>query len=91
MTCSRTEFSQEQRVSCPPHATFAYNDFEFSETLATEWDSVCNQVSLHFLKFFQKKNGHISTLFVLLASKWCETCEIYKEISCTFFNPPSAT
>ena len=40
-TCSRTEFDWTRLVSCPGQATFVYNDFEFDETLATEWDSVC--------------------------------------------------
>ena len=40
-SCSRTEFDLSKVVTCSSRATFAYNNFEFEETLATEWDSVC--------------------------------------------------
>ena len=40
-SCSRTEFDLSKVVTCSSQATFVYNDFEFEETLATEWDSVC--------------------------------------------------
>ena len=39
--CSRTEFDRTRVVSCSSQATFVYNQFEFEETLATEWNSVC--------------------------------------------------
>ena len=46
MSCSSTEFDTNQLVKCPGQATFAYNEFEFTETLVTEWDAVCGKVSL---------------------------------------------
>ena len=30
-------------VKCPPNAKFAFADFQFEETLVTEWDLVCDQ------------------------------------------------
>ena len=30
-------------VKCPPNANFAFADFQFEETLVTEWDLVCDQ------------------------------------------------
>ena len=39
-------------MSCSSQATFTYNYFEFQETLATEWNSVCG-VSHTDEKYFQ--------------------------------------
>ena len=39
-------------MSCAPGAEFAYNDFEFKETLVTEWDAVCGKVSTHLPSYF---------------------------------------
>ena len=33
----------EEEVKCPPNADFAFNKFQFEETLVTEWDLVCDQ------------------------------------------------
>ena len=30
-------------VKCPSNAKFAFADFQFDETLVTEWDLVCDQ------------------------------------------------
>ena len=30
-------------VKCPSNAKFAFADFQFEETLVTEWDLVCDQ------------------------------------------------
>ena len=33
----------DEVVKCPPNADFAFNKFQFEETLVTEWDLVCDQ------------------------------------------------
>ena len=33
----------DEVVKCPPNAEFAFADFQFEETLVTEWDLVCDQ------------------------------------------------
>ena len=33
----------DEVVKCPPNAKFAFADFQFEETLVTEWDLVCDQ------------------------------------------------
>ena len=52
-SCSKTQFDQSKVVTCSSQATFVYNDFEFEETLATEWDSVCGvrQEEVFILRF----------------------------------------
>ena len=32
-----------EEVKCPGNAEFAFADFQFEETLVTEWDLVCDQ------------------------------------------------
>ena len=41
-TCSLTDFGT-QSVKCPSGGKFAFNDFEFKETLVTKWGSVCGK------------------------------------------------
>ena len=33
----------DEVVKCPPNSKFAFADFQFEETLVTEWDLVCDQ------------------------------------------------
>ena len=33
----------DEVAKCPPNADFAFNKFQFEETLVTEWDLVCDQ------------------------------------------------
>ena len=33
----------DEVVKCPPNADFTFNNFQFEETLVTEWDLVCDQ------------------------------------------------
>ena len=44
--CSNNTFNKDHIVSCPKGSQFAYNNFEFEETLVTEWDAVCGKVRL---------------------------------------------
>ena len=44
--CSNNTFNKDHVVSCPKGSQFAYNNFEFEETLVTEWDAVCGKVRL---------------------------------------------
>jgi len=41
-TCDKTSLTDEV-VRCPPNAEFAFANFQFDETLVTEWDLVCDQ------------------------------------------------
>jgi len=42
-SCSNNTFNKDHKVSCPRGSQFAYNDFEFKETLVTEWDALCGK------------------------------------------------
>ena len=42
MTKTVSSLTSEE-VKCPGNAEFAFADFQFEETLVTEWDLVCDQ------------------------------------------------
>ena len=41
--CSNERFSKDEIIECGSHGEYAYNAFEFEETLVTKWNLVCGQ------------------------------------------------
>ena len=83
--CSQTLFDSSRIVSCPPDSQYAFDSFEFEETLVTELNSVCGKVCFKHQEIndpgFFRSNlpsalSSVPTLLVSwLAAPWVASCQ----------------